>query len=391
MIKSSMFPRILVKSITNRRTRIAGAAIAVLLGVSLVSAVAAISMDARSKVGRELRAYGANIVLSPKSTELAIGVGALSFGTIRESGYLHERDLAALQSITLTPYILGYVPYLYGIVEIDQQKVVLAGTTFDQVKKVSPWWHLKGNWIHPGDDNSIIVGTNIAKRLGVEIGQNLTVRYGHKSASFTVVGIIETGADEDNQLFVNLGLAQRILHEPDFVSSVQVSALAEKQPISATAAELQKKVPLARVAVVSQLADAESSLVGRIQTLLFLVSALVLLASALTVASTMMTSVMERTKEIGLMKALGASEAQVASVFLAEAAAIGGIGGILGAGVGAAIASVAGRTVFGAAISINPVILPLSLAVALAVTMVASALPVKRAARIDPAVTLRGE
>lgn len=391
MRNGTMFARLLASSLKNRRTRIAAAAIALLLGVSLVSTLAAISLDARGKMGRELRAYGANILLSPKSTEMQIGAGGLSFGTLAESEYLPERSLDALQSDELRPHLLGDAPYLYGIVEVNQQKVVLVGTSFEQVSKISPWWAVTGRWPEATEEEVAIIGVNVAKKLGMETGQSLTAWHGNRQADLTIVGVVETGAAEDSQVFVNLGAAQKLLDKPELLSMVQISALTERQPVSATAAEIQKRIPAAKVTILSQIADAESSVVSRVELLMLLVSALVLLASALTVASTMMTAVMERTKEIGLMKALGASEARIASIFLAEAAAIGCLGGILGFGSGLAIVYAIGQTVFGSAISVKPAVLPLSLAVAFAVALGASALPVKRATRIDPAVTLRGE
>ncbi|MCL5960287.1 MAG: ABC transporter permease [Chloroflexi bacterium] len=391
MNKTNMFARVLVKSVVNRRTRIVAATLAVLLGVSLISAVAAIAFDARGKVGRELRSYGANILISPKSAEMAIGTGGLSFGAIRESGYLRDDELSVVASSGSAGQIVGYVPYLYGVVELEQQKVVLAGTIFEHAKEVSPWWRITGDWISRGDDNAAIVGANIAKKLGIEIGQKVDLRYGDKSTPFDVVGIVDTGSAEDSQVFVNLSVAQQLLGKPNAINTIQVSALIDSVSAATIAAELQRAIPQSKVSVVGQVADAESTVVGRIETLLFIVSALVLLASALTVASTMLTSVLERTKEIGLMKALGATDGQIAAVFLAEAVVIGAIGGILGSGAGAITASVASRTVFDAVISYNPVVLPLSLAAGLTVALTASAHPVRRATQIDPAFTLRGE
>lgn len=391
MTNRGMFIRVLAKSLTNRKTKMAAAVFAVLLGVSLIAALAAISLDARGKVGRELRAYGANILLSAKASEAPLNTGGLAPGTLSQSDYLPESDLDALRSGELAPYVHGYAPYLYGVIEVNQQKVVLAGTLFDQVARVSPWWQVTGKWIGEGEENAAIVGASVAEKLEIENGTNLAIRHGDRQGTFTVVGIVETGAAEDSQIFVNLSAAQKLLGKPGLVSTVQVSALTDRQPLLATSESVKKRMPGANVNVLSQFADAEASVVSRVEILLLVVSVLVLLAAALTVASTMMTAVLERTKEIGLMKALGAGDARIASLFLAEAAAIGGIGGVLGFGVGAGVATFVGQSVFGAAISISPIVFPLSLAVALGICLLASALPVKRAIAVDPAVTLRGE
>jgi putative ABC transport system permease protein len=114
-----------------------------------------------------------------------------------------------------------------------------------------------------------------------------------------------------------------------------------------------------------------------------------LVAAGLAVASMMLATVLERRAEIGLFKALGATDARVAAVFLLEACAIGLLGGAAGYFFGSLLAWRLALAVFGSAVGIHWVILPVCLAVALFVTLAGSALPLGRALKISPSLALR--
>ena len=399
--KRGMLARMVAKSLLNRRTRIAVAVAAILLGSSLVSALASISLDARGKAGKELRSYGANIVLAPRSAHLAVGIGGLDFGNVGEQRFIEEDDLDALRSDEIAPHVRGYVPYLYGVVDLGgaeagaaeaaQRRVILAGTRFGDVREVSPWWQITGRWPEDGEAAAAIVGSEAARKLGLRVGDEFEAQYGGRFRALVVEGIVETGGDEDRQVFANLRTAQELLNREGLIGVVQVSAATEKQPVEATARQIEKEMPAVQARVVGQIAEAEAVVLGKVELLMAIVAALVLVASALAAASTMATTVLERTREIGLLKALGASKGSVAVLFLCEAAAIGACGGVMGYVAGFAVAQMVGQSVFGSAISFNLVVLPVCLGVALGVAIMASVIPARSAAEIDAAVILRGE
>ncbi len=389
--KGNMFARMLFKSLKNRRTRIAIAVLAVLLGASLVSALTSVSLDARGKAGKELRSYGANILLLPRSTSLEVGTGGLDFGSVSEQNFIPEASLPSLQSDEMASNLAGYASYLYGVAKVAGQKVVLAGTRFGDVHRVSPWWQITGNWPEDNQTSYALVGSEAARKLGLQVGSTFEASYDGRLQKLTVAGVVDTGATEDSQIFVSLPAAQELLNKTGLVSLVQVSTLTDRQPVAATASQIEKQVPEVRAKVIGQIAEAEAGVLSKIELLMAIVAILVLFASALTVVSTMTTTVLERTKEIGLLKALGAGKRRIALLFLSEAATIGVFGGLLGYLVGILIAQFIGQQVFGSAISFQPVVLPLSLIVALGVTILASVIPVKRAVDIDPVITLRGE
>ena len=116
-----------------------------------------------------------------------------------------------------------------------------------------------------------------------------------------------------------------------------------------------------------------------------------LIAAALAVAATSATSVLERRSEVGLMKALGARNAIVGGIFLAEQLLLAVAGGAAGFVLGIMLARVLGQSVFGAPGTTRMILFPVVLAIAAIVAIAGSLIPLRRAARFEPAAILRGE
>ena len=202
---------------------------------------------------------------------------------------------------------------------------------------------------------------------------------------------METGGAEESQIFLPLRVAQSLGERPGEVGLVQVSALAGGRSVEEVAASIQAALPGVEAQPLQRFTRAENLVLSRIRRLMALVAALVVAVAVLTVGSTMVTVVLERRAEIGLMKALGAPGRRVAAFFLAEGLSMGLVGGLLGYAAGLGMAAFIGRQVFQAILSPTPAGLPVTLAVAWGVVLLASFGPVHRALVVDAAVTLRGE
>ncbi len=372
-----MFWQILMKSLRHRGSRIAVAMLAVTMGASLAAAALSVSVGMEEKVGKTLRAYGANITLLPKSAALGV-----SNATLKES------DLTALAQ---TPSILSYAPFLYAVVESRGQSVVLVGTSFDAATRVNPWWEIVGTAPAPDDATTALVGTNVAAKWHVQGGDQIPVQYRDSGIMVHVTGILNTGGAEDDEILVSLAAAQALTKRPGQVSLVQLSALDTQVPIEETTRMLEQAIPDAQAKTIRQLAEGEVVLVRRVQLLLALIAAIVLAAAAVSVAATMTTVMLERRREVGLMKALGGEVRRVRALFLAEAGAIGVVGGIAGYILGFMLAQIIAQSVFASAVAPNLWVGLSALALAVIVALLGSAIPVQRVLNVEAAVVLRGE
>jgi putative ABC transport system permease protein len=418
-----MFLRILGKSILKRKSRIAIAVISVTIGAAIATALLSVSFDVSQKVGIEFRKYGANLMVVPKSDTIDVGFPGVQFGSVTEQRYINESDLWKIKTIQWRNNVLGFAPFLYQVVSVGEgtqkQNVVLAGTYFDKdvvilkpyspndkpmfitgIQKISPWWSVNGSWIQDQNDTtSAMIGIKVAETLHLRIGDSFTVHYDEYAGdsinetnhNLTVVGIIETDGFEDSQIFVNLQVAQDLTNRPGKIHTVQVSALCNACPVDAFAEEIQANIPYVEARTVKQLASAEMDILGKIQNMMFLITIIGLIASALGVMTTMITSVIERQKEIGLMKSVGAENKKIVALFLSEAAIIGVIGGIIGYIIGIILAQFIGFSVFSMSITPHFEIIPLSIGISIGVALLASIFPVRRAVNVEPAIVLRGE
>jgi len=393
-----MFWRILRKSITKRKSRIAIAIISVLMGASIATALLSVSMDVSEKVGFEFRKYGANLMVVPKSDIIEVGFPGVDFGAVTDQRYINESDLWKIKSIFWRNNVLGFAPLLYQVVEIgdgeNNQNVVLAGTYFNKdieiiepystyddpifntgIKVISPWWNVNGSWIENSSDNkSSMVGINVAEKIGLKIGDTYTISFIR---------------DYEDQ--TNLPVVQNITGLSGKVHTVQVSALCNNCPVDTFAYEIQGAIPYVDARTVKQLVSAEMNILGKIEDMMFLVTIVALLASALGVMTTMTTSVIERKKEIGLMKSVGAENKKIVALFLGEATIIGIAGGILGYIIGFVLSQFIGMSVFNTTISSRIEVLPIAIGISVGVSLLASILPVRRATKVEPAIVLRGE
>ncbi len=362
--------RVLWASVRHRRSRVAVACLAVALGVCLPATVMGLR-GVQGKFERELRAYGANLLIVPKS-----------------GSSLDEGSLSVLDRMIAEGRLEAYAPVLTLVARLGEREVAVAGTRFAQAKDLYGWWNVEGAW--PEDASSALVGANVAARLGYRTGDSLVLKTRSAAVSPRVAGVLRTGGSEENQIFVDLDAARTLAGRPGRLSLIQGRARRSAELASLTRA-LTRAIPDAEVRTPFQVAKAEEMVLGRLQRLLLLVTGAVLAASALGVFATMAAAAFERRREVGVMKALGATERVVVRLLAAEALGIGLVGGLLGSGLGLLLAEAIAWRVFGAFVAPSAHALLVSLAVGLGVSLGASLGPVRQAIRVAPAAVLRGE
>ena len=372
----SMFLRILWKLLGASRGRLALALVALASGAAVCSALLNVNLDAEKKLTQEFRVLGANVVVAPPS---AGGDAALADAAVMDR-------IAALR----IPQMIAATPFLYVAANSGKQPVILAGTWFDQVAKMNSWWKVEGRWVSSGDDRAnCMVGRAAARQLDLAPGSRVELRSGDRNISLTVSGIVTTGGAEDSQIFTGLGVAQDLAGLPGQVSMVQISVSGTTAEIEGVTSRLAVALTGLDVRPVRQIAAAEGSILGRIRGLIFWTIALILVLSMLGVLASMAALAMERSRDVGLMKALGGSVPRIMHLFLAEAGALGVLGGTIGFFAGAVLARWIGGRVFGVAVSPRLEVFPVTIALTVAVAL-AGALPLRLLGRVRPAEILRG-
>jgi putative ABC transport system permease protein len=416
-----MFLRLVYESFRRQKRRKALAGVAITLGVGVATAMIAVATDVGDKISRELRSYGANLLVTPQEDTLDLQIGGVDLKPPSDGAYLNESDLPKIRGTFWHHNIVGFSPMLNVNVDVDGKNLTLLGTYFSKkltfgkeefatgVRVTHPWWKVQGAW--PDDESpDVLVGEGVASKLALKPGDEIQI----SGQAHHVSGIVSTGGAEDNQIVAPLGLAQRILGKPGAVRRLYVSALtkpedalARRDPktmnaelfdrwycspyVQSIAYQLQEAIPHSHAEQIRQVAQNEGTVLSRIKGLMLLVTLAALLASALAVSAAMATAIFERRSEVGLMKALGAGNASVAALFFVEAMLLALIGGAVGFAGGAVLARQIGRSIFDAQITIDPVLLPVILTLAVMVTFAGSALAIRRAVKFDPVYALRGE
>jgi len=431
-----MFPRIVYESFRRQARRKLLAGIAITLGVAVATAMIAVATDIGDKINRELRSYGANLVVTPQEDTLDVEVGGVNLKPPSDGTFLSEADLPKIRGTFWHHNILGFSPMLPVTIKLGNandsgaKDVTLLGTYFDKalrfgkedfttgVRITHPWWKVSCgdgkesptcNW--PADDSqNVLIGERLATKLGKRPGQTIDVA-GHQ---LTVSGILSTGGVEDDQIVAPLAVAQEILGKPGAVRRIFVSAmtkppdaLSARDPktmtpevydrwycspyVESIAYQLQEVIPHSHAEQIRQVAQNEGTVLSRIKGLMLLITFAALFASALAVSAAMATAIYERRVEVGLMKALGAGNLAVSAIFFAEAMLLALVGGVAGFSAGALLARQIGRSIFNSQISIEPVLFPIIIAIAILVTFGGSAAAIRRAVKFDPVYALRGE
>ncbi len=392
-----------------------------MLGVAVATAMIAVGVDVGDKINRELRSYGANILVYPEDAELDVRVGDQQIKPVSAGARLKESDLPKIKGIFWGHNILAFAPILETQSEVEGREVRIVGTYFAKqlhfgtesfvtgAHTLYSWWKIDGTW--PKDESrEVLVGSRLADQIGKHPGDEISI----SGSSARIVGIVSTGGAEDNAIVAPLSLAQQIANEPNAVDKVYVSALtkpedafARRDPARMNAADhdrwycspyansiafqLQEAFPGSQAEQIRQAAQNEGTVLSHISGMMLLIALASLMAAGLAVSAAMATTVLERRREVGLMKSLGATATTIASLFVTEASLLAIVAGLFGFVLGIVIAQRIGHTIFHSGVEITPVLLPIVIFLALLVTIGGSAAAIRRALRLDPVVVLRGD
>lgn len=377
MKRRSMFWRMVSASLARRRSRMFTALLAIAMGATILSGLITIYYDIPRQLGKEFRSYGANMIIIPADSDTKIT----------------QEQLDQALGVIPPEKIVGTAPYIYRNAKINEQPYIIAGTDLEGAKKNSPYWLIHGDW--PAHPKEVLLGSEIAKAIDLGRGDKITVNTPKEDGSstatdFTIAGTVTTGGKEEELIFMSLEDVRSIIGDAD-LDVVECSIEAEQDELGLLAEQIAAKDPHIIPQMVKRVTASQDVVLGKLQSLVWIVTLIVLCIMMICVSTTMMAVVTERRREIGLKKALGASNKGVVMDFLGEGIVLGIAGGLLGSGFGYLFALEVSISVFARKVSFLWPLLPLTIIVSALITVIACLIPVSKAVDVEPALVLRGE
>lgn len=377
---------LLVRSLLYRRGRTLLLLAVLSMASSLATALGIVSASMEKRVAEEVRRYGANLVVVPEHSRVTVGSGGLNFGMVGEPSYLDQQVVE--DALRRSGLVLDRSLHLGGTLRLGGADIPAEGVDFSEIRKLFPWWQIQGGW--PGD-GEVLVGSELAARNGIRVGSSIELGSGGRRVKPRVSGIITSGGEEDGIVYLPLPVMQQLVGQPGRVTLVRLLVTAGGERLQEAGRRLTPLFGGAVVKEVRQVARTSESLLAKVRLLMTLVTAVVLISACSSVTGTMSTTILERSREIGLLKAMGGSRRSILLLFGGESLLLGIVGGVAGYLVGSAIAAFVLQTVFDASAEFMPMVLLASLVVGLFLASIGSAGPLISVYRLDPVRSLRGE
>lgn len=380
---------IALQNIRRRKTR------ALLLVLGFVISVAAVvflyttSQAMQEDVANKLDQYGSNILILPDTGE-ALTYDGITVEAPQQVQQLNMSIIPRMKTIKNKETLATIAPELLADTKINRQRVLLVGVNFAQELRLKKWWQVTGLPKHTiPDSQQILLGSEAASVLGIKQGQLVNI----KGKNLQVAGIIApTGSAVDDQtIFMDLSVLQKLTGKPGAISLVEAAAFCWSCPINQVTQQLREKLPGTKVMAVRSSIQSRNDTVNKFNLFALIVSVVLVFTSVLIVGLTMMSSIKERTKEIGVLRAIGFRKEHISQIILTETGLLSVLGAAIGYVLGIGLAGDLGSTLAQIQIKISwqPVLILYSIGAALLVGLAAGAYPAWRASRLDPAESLR--
>jgi putative ABC transport system permease protein len=401
--RRSLFWRLWFRSLVVRRPQAALAVISLLVGAALASMLLNLYGDVHRKMTQEFRSYGANVILSSRNAE---SPGQSSMG-----GLIDQAAFEQVEGLRSNVNGLAAAPVLYLVTRIsrvpteprlpDFENVVAVGSDFAALKSLVPGWRVTaGTGEGSLETGMCAVGAHLAERFRLKPGDTVKLAITESGGiagsaggpeTFQVARVISTGSSEDDQVFVPLAQLQQLSGLEDKISMIEMNIPGQTAAIEQGVHQIAAAFPQLDVRPVRQIVYSQGKVLNTIRGLLLSLMGLILIIIALCVMATMTAIVLERRKDIAVMKALGASNQDVTRLLVIEGASLGLVAGIVGFVVGGFLAGQVGERLFGVTLSVVWWTLPLVWVATILLAALATFFPVGIMRRIQPATALKGE
>ncbi len=378
MTRNRMYLKMITSSLIRRRSRMLVALLAIAIGSTVLSGLLTIYYDIPRQMGTVFRSYGANVIFLPAESEAKI----------------MQEQIDAIKQVIDSEKLVGFAPYIYQSAKVNEQPYMIAATDLASAKSNSPYWLIRGDWPH--NKKEVLIGHEISRNIELSVGDTFIVNTPKPNGDVTVnectvSGIVTTGGVEEEFIFMSLEDIKGIIGYDDQFDVIECSIDGNQEYLKSIADTVSKQVNGITPRLVKRVTESQDVVLSKLQALVWIVTIIVLFLTMICVTTTMMAVVAERRKEIGLKKALGASNSSVVKDFMGEAVMLGLIGGILGVVLGYVFADNVSISVFAREVSFPVQLAPLTVIASIIITIVSCLFPVRATVDIDPALVLRGE
>ena len=364
--------RLLQQALMQKKAKTLIILLAVTIGASVVAALLNLQIDLRSRMNRELRDYGPNVVIQPQ----------INGGTIS------PEFIAKLETSPILQNVIAHTPQFILPVEVQRRAVLLAVVDVQAHQKLFPSqeWSMRDD-VKEGD--AIYIGKRLAGKLRAEDLTRLTVRIDNHDSDLPIGGFVESGELEDDQVFIGLNLAHKLGITRRGYHSVLLSVLGELPDVEREFSALVRNNPGVQYKVIRKIAAAETTILDKLSRLMGFVILLIFIILFFCIHTTVSAILLSRQSEIALLRVLGAKRKQITVLVTSELLVLGLIGAVFGYVTGMIMAQVLGKVLFQSFVTPSVIVFFVTLFFSLILMTASSLLPISRAVNRQAALVLK--
>ncbi len=388
------FLTLAAKNLLRRRGRTLLTVLGVAIAITVLFSLLSLNSGYEKELNKEVNSMGVHILAVPKGCPYEAASLVMHGGVIPK--YLSAYDLDNVSNIEgielATPMLMHQ--FIGNDESGEDVPHVVFGIRIDDTKRLKPWWKVEGRYFADNETGVMLVGHGLAEKENYSVG---SVMQTGPLKDFTIVGILEQAGDQDDQFhFVPLAEAQRVFNKKDKITTIAVK-VKDVGKIAAVSEQMEN-IPDIQVVTMTQIMGTIMNLAGSARSLLLTVIAIALIISAFGIINTLLMSVNERTREFGMMKAIGASGLDIARMVLAETVFITIIGGIIGT-----LAAIVGSSLIegfvkgmlpyspkGSLVSLSPELIAFALVFSVVLGLICGLYPAFKSSQLTPMEAIRG-
>lgn len=394
------------REIFERQSQLLTSFLAILLGITVIVSIKNITHFSEKAVAREMDSLGANVLVLPKSASLQDYYSADMQGDTIPEEYVTRLAMSDLQGLD------NLSPKLSVPVELQGKNFTLTGILPKSEFQAKAAWQGAGIFSRPigcgasvsltgqesdkkslvrkrvienMEDNEVLVGADVAAAASIQESATLEL-LGRK---FSVSAVLPpTGTVDDSRIFAHLHTVQDLSANGPVINAIEVVGCC--QEISkGLVQKINHLLPEAKVVTITQIAEAQIHINKMMSNLSLMFLVIIVLVGGASIANYMYANVFERRREIGTLMALGANSSLVLRIFLLKALLLGLAGGIAGYAIGTVLAVILGPRFAGVVVLPMPTLALYAVLISVAIALLASYFPARRAAKLDPCVTFQ--